>query len=135
MYKLRSGLGLLDGLLGGNSSSSSTAAPATTPASLVAVVSDAAAGDSTGPLQALLDLLTGVTAVLPVSDLASLLGINTSPIPSPLADPLGFVTHPLITPIILAVMTMNLPALALAQGALAGNLLLTHLLAERNLTV
>merc|ERR1719412_341716 len=83
------GLGLLDGLLGGNSITS-TAAPSTTTASLAVVVSDAAAGDSIGPLQALLDLLTGVTAVLPISDLASLLGLNTSPIPSPLADPLGF---------------------------------------------
>ena len=88
----------------------------------------AAASGLEGPIQALLDLLTGVTTVLPIKDIASLMGINMDPIPSPLSDPLGFVMHPLVTPIILAAVTLNLPALALAQGALAGNLLITHLL-------
>merc|ERR1712058_71923 len=81
--------------------------------------------------KALIDLLTGVTDKLPISDIAALMGINTDPVPSPFSDPLGFVTHPLITPIIMAAVTLNIPAMALAQGALAGNLLITHLLTSQ----
>merc|ERR1712243_158200 len=80
------------------------------------------------PMKALIDLLTGVTTVLPIADIAALMGINTDPVPSPFSDPLGFVMHPLVTPIIMAAITFNIPALALAQGALAGNLIITHLL-------
>merc|ERR1719233_2452512 len=77
------------GLLGGDSSG---AVDATT----------AAADGLDGPMKALLDLLTGVTTILPISDIAALMGINTDPIPSPFSDPLGFVMHPLVTPIIMA---------------------------------
>ena len=111
------------GLLGGDSSGASDA-------------TTAGAGDATtnandgleGPMKALIDLLTGVTTVLPIADIAALMGINTDPVPSPFSDPLGFVMHPLVTPIIMAAITFNIPALALAQGALAGNLIITHLL-------
>merc|ERR1712058_121986 len=114
------------GILGGDSADSTTGAPAD--------ASDATAAtneDLAGPMKALIDLLTGVTDKLPISDIAALMGINTDPIPSPFSDPLGFVTHPLITPIIMAAVTLNIPAMALAQGALAGNLLITHLLTSQ----
>merc|ERR1712110_1262833 len=61
-----------------------------------------------------------------LDQLSSLLGLN-NPVPSPLSDPIGFLTHPLISPIILAAVTLNPPALALAMGGLAGNLVLTHI--------
>merc|ERR1711915_917152 len=108
------------GLLGGGETTTA-AADATT----------ASSDGLAGPIQGLLDLLTGVTSTLPIVDIASLMGINTDPVPSPFSDPLGFVMHPLITPIILAAVTLNVPALALAQGALAGNLIITHLLMQQ----
>merc|ERR1739838_84592 len=108
------------GLLGGDTTTT-TSGDTTT----------AAADDLSGPIKSLIDLLTGVSTVLPVEDIANLMGINISPIPSPFSDPLGFVTHPLITPIILAAVTLNVPAMALAQGALAGNLIITHLLTQQ----
>merc|ERR1712168_68518 len=113
------------GILGGDSADSTTAAPADTDASDATTATNE---DLAGPMKALIDLLTGVTDKLPISDIAALMGINTDPIPSPFSDPLGFVTHPLITPIIMAAVTLNIPAMALAQGALAGNLIITHLL-------
>merc|ERR1719431_1337579 len=124
LYQKERAGGLLGfGLLGGDADT--TAAPADT----AAADATTAANDAlAGPIQALIDLLTGVTTQLPIADMAALLGINTTPIPSPFSDPLGFVTHPLITPIILAAVTLNVPGMALAQGALAGNLLITHLL-------
>merc|ERR1711872_584549 len=82
-------------------------------------------------IQTLINVMTGVVTSLDLNQVASMLGINTTPIPSPLSDPLGFLTHPLITPIIIAVVTMNVPSLALAQGALAGNLILTHFLTQQ----
>merc|ERR1712106_1136079 len=82
-------------------------------------------------VQTLIDVLTGVTSVLPIEAFANLLGIDTTPVPSPISDPIGFLTHPLITPLILAAVTLNIPALMLAQGALAGSLLLTHLLTQQ----
>merc|ERR1719435_824588 len=104
------------GLLGGDSSGTSDA----TTAGAADATTAAAADGLDGPMKALIDLLTGVTTVLPIADIAALMGIST--------DPLGFVTHPLVTPIIMAAITFNIPALALAQGALAGNLIITHLL-------
>merc|ERR1719244_435491 len=104
---------LIGGILGGGATT--TAAPTT-------------AGPSNDAIQNLLNLLTGVTTILPVQDIANLLGINTTPIPNPLTNPLQFMTHPLITPIVEAATTFNLPALALAQGALAGNLIINALL-------
>merc|ERR1712228_1132430 len=79
------------GLLGGGETTTA-AADATT----------ASSDGLAGPIQGLLDLLTGVTSTLPIADIASLMGINTDPVPSPFSDPLGFVMYPLITPIILA---------------------------------
>merc|ERR1712142_443265 len=114
------------GLLGGDSADSATGAQADASDATTATNEDLA-----GPMKALIDLLTGVTDKLPISDIAALMGINTDPIPSPFSDPLGFVTHPLITPIIMAAVTLNIPAMALAQGALAGNLLITHLLTSQ----
>merc|ERR1711942_185176 len=119
------------GLLGGDSSGASDATTAGAGDATTAGAGDAttAANDGLeGPMKALIDLLTGVTTVLPIADIAALMGINTDPVPSPFSDPLGFVMHPLVTPIIMAAITFNIPALALAQGALAGNLIITHLL-------
>merc|ERR1712243_498438 len=116
LYEKERAGGLLGlGLLGGDSSGASDA-------------TTAANDGLEGPMKALIDLLTGVTTVLPIADIAALMGINTDPVPSPFSDPLGFVMHPLVTPIIMAAITFNIPALALAQGALAGNLIITHLL-------
>merc|ERR1712002_358956 len=138
LYQKERAGGLLGfGLLGGDattSADSTTAGPADTTAAPADNTADAttAANDAlAGPIQSLIDLLTGVTTQLPIADMAALLGINTDPIPSPFSDPLGFVTHPLITPIIMAAVTLNIPAMALAQGALAGNLLITHLLTNQ----
>merc|ERR1712025_891967 len=116
LYEKERAGGLLGlGLLGGDSSGANDA-------------TTAANDGLEGPMKALIDLLTGVTTVLPIADIAALMGINTDPVPSPFSDPLGFVMHPLVTPIIMAAITFNIPALALAQGALAGNLIITHLL-------
>merc|ERR1719348_1395192 len=114
------------GILGGDSADSTTGVPADTTASDATTATNE---DLAGPMKALIDLLTGVTDKLPISDIAALMGINTDP--GPFSDPLGFVTHPLITPIIMAAVTLNIPAMALAQGALAGNLLITHLLTSQ----
>eukprot|EP00091_Calanus_sinicus_P017789 TRINITY_DN3859_c0_g1_i9.p1 TRINITY_DN3859_c0_g1~~TRINITY_DN3859_c0_g1_i9.p1 ORF type:complete len:183 (+),score=82.13 TRINITY_DN3859_c0_g1_i9:26-550(+) len=142
LYEKERAGGLLGfGLLGGDTTTASadtTAAPAdttTAPADTTTAssgdVTTAAADDLSGPIQSLIDLLTGASTTLPIADIAGLLGINTTPIPSPFSDPLGFVMHPLITPIILAAVTLNIPAMALAQGALAGNLVITHLLMQQ----
>merc|ERR1711970_871963 len=117
------------GLLGGNDNT--TTAPSTTPTTASSGDTTTTEGPSSGAIQGLIDLLLGISSTLPMKDIANLMGINTNPIPSPLSDPLGFVTHPLITPIILAAVTLNIPALALAQGALAGNLIITHLLTQQ----
>merc|ERR1712234_91102 len=97
------------GLLGGGDSTSTTSS-----------------SDNSGIIQNLIDVLTGKVATIALDQLSSLLGLN-NPVPSPLSDPVGFLTHPLISPIILAAVTLNPPALALAMGGLAGNLVLTHI--------
>merc|ERR1712198_557863 len=127
------------GLLGGDSTSSNTttttaptttttASPATTTALVEALTSTTASSssDNSGIIQNLVDVLTGKVATIALDQLSSLLGLN-NPVPSPLSDPIGFLTHPLISPIILAAVTLNPPALALAMGGLAGNLVLTHI--------
>merc|ERR1711872_485530 len=126
------------GLLGGDSSTNTTttttapittttASPATTTALVEALTSTtAASSDNSGIIQNLVDVLTGKVATIALDQLSSLLGLN-NPVPSPLSDPIGFLTHPLISPIILAAVTLNPPALALAMGGLAGNLVLTHI--------
>merc|ERR1711922_132373 len=86
----------------------------------------ASSSDNSGIIQNLIDVLTGKVATIALDQLSSLLGLN-NPVPSPLSDPVGFLTHPLISPIILAAVTLNPPALALAMGGLAGNLVLTHI--------
>merc|ERR1712012_429660 len=122
------------GLLGGgdsttSTSTSTTSSPATTTTALVEVLtstSTASSSDNSGIIQNLIDVLTGKVATIALDQLSSLLGLN-NPVPSPLSDPVGFLTHPLISPIILAAVTLNPPALALAMGCLAGNLVLTHI--------
>merc|ERR1712192_246099 len=128
------------GLLGGDSAttnttttssaasttSTTTASPATTTALVEALTTTASSGDHSGIIQNLVDVLTGKVATIALAQLSSLLGLN-NPVPSPLSDPIGFLTHPLISPIILAAVTLNPPALALAMGGLAGNLVLTHI--------
>merc|ERR1712123_222929 len=145
LYEKERAGGLLGfGLLGGDATTAASSGDATTASSADATTAfadatTAATSDATtaandglaGPVQSLIDLLTGVSTVLPITDIASLLSINTDPIPSPFSDPLGFVMHPLITPIILAAVTLNIPGMALAQGALAGNLIMTHLLMQQ----
>merc|ERR1711990_393326 len=128
------------GLLGGDSTTNTTtssapstttttASPATTTALVEALTSStttASSSDNSGIIQNLVDVLTGKVATIALDQLSSLLGLN-NPVPSPLSDPIGFLTHPLISPIILAAVTLNPPALALAMGGLAGNLVLTHI--------
>merc|ERR1711964_701832 len=126
------------GLLGGDSSTNTTttttapittttASPATTTALVEALTSTtAASSDNSGIIQNLVDVLTGKVATIALDQLSSLLGLN-NPVPSPISDPIGFLTHPLISLIILAAVTLNPPALALAMGGLAGNLVLTHI--------
>merc|ERR1712010_254422 len=121
------------GLLGGDSTTNTTT-PSTTPSAstttalVEALTSTTAASssDTSGIIQNLIDVLTGKVATIALDQLSSLLGLN-NPVPSPLSDPIGFLTHPLISPIILAAVTLNPPALALAMGGLAGNLVLTHI--------
>merc|ERR1711990_70057 len=119
------------GLLGGDSSTNTTTTttgPITTTTALVEALTSttAASSDNSGIIQNLVDVLTGKVATIALDQLSSLLGLN-NPVPSPLSDPIGFLTHPLISPIILAAVTLNPPALALAMGGLAGNLVLTHI--------
>merc|ERR1711915_445197 len=126
------GFGLLD--FGGDTAASSD--PLT---QLTSILTDASSTTESTPanpniIQSVLDVLTGASTCLPFESVASLLGLETSPVPSPGSDPLGFLLHPLIIPIILAAVTFNPPALALAMGALAGNLMLTHLLTEQAAT-
>merc|ERR1712211_106242 len=113
------------GLLGGGDTTSS---PATTTALVEVLTSTttASSSDNSGIIQNLIDVLTGKVATIALDQLSILLGLN-NPVPSPLSDPVGFLTHPLISPIILAAVTLNPPALALAMGGLAGNLVLTHI--------
>jgi hypothetical protein len=125
------GFGLLP--FGGETNADTTAAPAasttavSTTALVTALSSTAATTASTNDaLQNILDVLTGKATTLSLDLLSGLLGLK-NPVPSPLSDPIGFLTHPLITPILLAAVTLNPPALALAMGALAGNLVLTHM--------
>merc|ERR1711962_1649496 len=120
------------GLLGGGDSTTTTSSTTTSPATTTALVevltstSTARSSDNSGIIQNLIDVLTGKVATIALDQLSSLLGLN-NPVPSPLSDPIGFLTHPLISPIILAAVTLNPPALALAMGGLAGNLVLTHI--------
>merc|ERR1719234_2661766 len=93
---------------------------------LTSTTTTASGGDNSGIIQNLVDVLTGKVATIALDQLSSLLGLN-NPVPSPLSDPIGFLTPPLISPIILAAVTLNPPALALAMGGLAGNLVLTHI--------
>merc|ERR1712192_222770 len=111
------------GLLGGDSATTNTtttssaasttsttpASPATTTALVEALTTTASSGDHSGIIQNLVDVLTGKVATIALDQLSSLLGLN-NPVPSPLSDPIGFLTHPLISPIILAAVTLNPPA-------------------------
>merc|ERR1711936_252120 len=95
------------GLLGGGDSTSSTSTSTSSPATTTALVevltstSTASSSDNSGIIQNLIDVLTGKVATIALDQLSSLLGLN-NPVPSPLSDPVGFLTHPLISPIILA---------------------------------
>merc|ERR1711955_184659 len=70
-------------------------------------------------------VLTGVTSVLPLDLIKQLLGLT--PVPSPLVDPVGFLKHPLVVPILMSAITLNPPAMAVSMGALAGNMALMSL--------
>merc|ERR1712105_497481 len=124
------------GLLGGDSTTNTTTAttaPSTTPSATTTTAlvealttTTASSSDTSGIIQNMVDVLTGKVATIALDQLSNLLGLN-NPVPSPLSDPIGFLTHPLISPIILAAVTLNPPAIALAMGGLAGNLVLTHI--------
>merc|ERR1739844_293325 len=87
LYEKERAGGLLGlGLLGGDSSGGSDGSDATTAGTVEATT--AAADGLEGPMKALIDLPTGVTTILPIADIAALMGINTDPIPSPFSDPL-----------------------------------------------
>merc|ERR1712025_1561344 len=74
-------------------------------------------------IQAALNLLTGAlgrsnVAVEPRIDLSSL-----APLPNPLTDPLGFITNPMISAIITAMVGGDIAGMLKAQGDLAGYLI------------
>ena len=118
------------GLLGGDTATTVAGAAGATDAPsnpLVSVLTgllpvpagmDATALDTS--LTGMIAVLTGQSTDLPLEAMAALIGINTTPIPSPLSDPLAFLTHPLVVPIILAAITLNPAAVALASGGLVG---------------
>merc|ERR1712080_520032 len=82
-------------------------------------------GSNFAAIQAITDVLTGVSNVLPLDLLKQLLGLT--PVPSPMVDPVGFLKHPLVVPILMSAITLNPPAMAMAMGALAGNMALMYL--------
>merc|ERR1712243_231708 len=82
-------------------------------------------GGSIKAIKAITDVLTGVTNVLPLDLIKQLLGLTS--VPSPLVDPVGFLKHPLVVPILMSAITFNPPAMAVAMGALAGNMALMSL--------
>merc|ERR1711936_1546263 len=91
------------GLLGGDSTTNTTtttAAPSTTPSATTSTTPSATT------TTALVEALTTTTASSSSSDTS---GIIQNLVPSPLSDPIGFLTHPLISPIILAAVTINPP--------------------------
>merc|ERR1712126_712250 len=129
------GFGLLGGDSTTNTTTTTTAAPSTTPSATTSTTAlvealttttASSSSDTSAIIQNLVDVLTGKVATIALDQLSNLLGLN-NPVPSPLSDPIGFLTHPLISPIILAAVTLNPPAMALAMGGLAGNLVLTHI--------
>merc|ERR1740128_975812 len=76
------------GLLGGDTTTAASSADTTTTTSADTTTTTASSGDTTttaaaddlsGPIKSLIDLLTGVSTVLPVEDIANLMGINISP--------------------------------------------------------
>merc|ERR1712025_1383037 len=74
-------------------------------------------------IQAALNLLTGAlgrsdVAVEPRIDLSSV-----APLPNPLTDPLGFITNPMISAIITAMVGGDIAGMLKAQGDLAGYLI------------
>jgi len=72
-------------------------------------------------IQAALNLLTGALGrsdVEPRIDLSSV-----APLPSPLTDPLGFITNPMISAIITAMVGGDIAGMLKAQGDLAGYLI------------
>merc|ERR1719477_287907 len=72
-------------------------------------------------IQAALNLLTGALGrsdVEPRIDLSSV-----APLPNPLTDPLGFITNPMISAIITAMVGGDIPGMLKAQGDLAGYLI------------
>merc|ERR1712066_116885 len=74
-------------------------------------------------IQAALNLLTGAlgrsdVAVEPRIDLSSVV-----PLPNPLTDPLGFITNPMISAIITAMVGGDIAGMMKAQGDLAGYLI------------
>jgi hypothetical protein len=68
-----------------------------------------AGGNSTAPsavvVNSMLSVLAGNSTTLPLAEVATLLGLQPKTIPNPMTDPLGFITHPLIAPILLAAVT------------------------------
>merc|ERR1712112_342902 len=74
-------------------------------------------------IQAALNLLTGAlgrsdVAMEPRIDLSSV-----APLPNPLTDPLGFITNPMISAIITAMVGGDIAGMLKAQGDLAGYLI------------
>merc|ERR1712013_637096 len=73
------------GLLGGDST--------TALVEVLTSTTTASSSDNSGIIQNLIDVLTGKVATIALDQLSSLLGLN-NPVPSPLSDPVGFLTHP-----------------------------------------
>jgi hypothetical protein len=79
-------------------------------ATLVGLLQGLTAGsNSTAPsavvVNSMLSVLAGNSTTLPLAEMATLLGLQPKTIPNPMTDPLGFITHPLIAPILLAAVT------------------------------
>ena len=98
---------LIGGILSGGGQTTTTPAP------------------STDIIQSIMNVLNGSTTELPIDEVMSLFGLTpNNPVPNPLEDPIGFLLHPLVTPILLTAVTGNLPGLLLAKANLAGSIIL-----------
>ena len=134
-------LGQLIGMLtGGGGESTTTPSGVTTTTSkpdIFAIIGGILGGGqtttpapSTDIIQAIMNVLNGSSTELPIAEVMSLFGLTpNNPVPNPLQDPIGFLLHPLVTPILLTAITGNLPGLLLAKASLAGSIILQMIMA------
>ena len=83
-----------------------------------------APGDILGKIiTAVINLLTGATTSTTPIRSALEPKLSVSPLPNPMADPLGFIQHPLISAVIQAILSGDITAALAAKGDLAGYLI------------